>query len=71
MSVGMQLTIPGGLNVTSDASLFSAKHYDIVVMKRGEVVDRGEREYILHQSTHPYTKLLLDAVPTLGGRRYV
>ena len=43
----------------------------IVVMKRGEVVDRGEREYILHQSTHPYTKLLLDAVPTLGGRRYV
>ena len=43
----------------------------IVVMKRGEVVDQGEREYILHQSDNPYTKLLLDAVPTLGGRRYV
>ena len=43
----------------------------IVVMKHGEVVDRGEREYILHESTNPYTKLLLDAVPTLGGRRYV
>ena len=43
----------------------------IVVMKRGEVVDQGEREYILHQSTNPYTKLLLDAVPTLGGKRYV
>ena len=43
----------------------------IVVMKQGEVVDRGERDYILHQSTNPYTKLLLDAVPTLGGRRYV
>ncbi len=43
----------------------------IVVMKHGEVVDRGERDYILHQSTNPYTKLLLDAVPTLGGRRYV
>ena len=43
----------------------------IVVMKHGEVVDRGEREYILHQSTNPYTKLLLDAVPTLGGKRYV
>ena len=43
----------------------------IVVMKHGEVVDRGEREYILHQSTNPYTNLLLDAVPTLGGKRYV
>ena len=43
----------------------------IVVMKHGEVVDRGERDYILHQSTNPYTKLLLDAVPALGGRRYV
>ena len=43
----------------------------IVVMKHGEVVDRGEREYILHESTNPYTKLLLDAVPTLGGRRSV
>ncbi|MBQ9365354.1 MAG: ABC transporter ATP-binding protein [Schwartzia sp.] len=43
----------------------------IVVMKHGEVVDRGERDYILHQSTNPYTKLLLDAVPTLGGKRYV
>ena len=43
----------------------------IVVMKRGEVVDQGEREYILHQSENPYTKPLLDAVPTLGGKRYV
>ena len=43
----------------------------IVVMKRGEVVDQGKREYILHQSENPYTKLLLDAVPTLGGKRYV
>ena len=32
----------------------------IVVMKHGEVVDKGEREYILHQSTNPY-----------GGKRYV
>lgn len=43
----------------------------IVVMKRGEVVDQGKREYILNQSENPYTNLLLDAVPTLGGKRYV
>ena len=43
----------------------------IVVMKQGEVVDQGSRDYILHQSTNSYTKMLLDAVPSLGGRRYV
>lgn len=43
----------------------------IVVMKNGEIVDRGEREYIIHRSGHPYTRMLLEAVPTLGGKRYV
>ena len=34
----LQLTIPGGLNVTSDASLFTAYEYDIVVRDRGAAV---------------------------------
>ena len=34
----LQLTIPGGLVVTSDASLFESDEYDIVVKKRGAVV---------------------------------
>ena len=34
----LQLTIPGGLTVTSDASLFTAQHYDIVILRRGAVV---------------------------------
>ena len=34
----LQLTIPGGLNVTSDASLFTAREYDIVVRDRGAAV---------------------------------
>ncbi|MBR0367348.1 MAG: hypothetical protein IJH86_03015 [Clostridia bacterium] len=34
----LQLTIPGGLRVTSDAALFTAKTYDIVVKTRGAVV---------------------------------
>ena len=34
----LQLTIPGGLRITSDASLFDSKTYDIVVKKRGAVV---------------------------------
>ncbi len=43
----------------------------LVVMKNGDVVDRGDRDYMLHQSQHPYTKTLLEAVPTIGGVRYV
>ena len=34
----LQLTIPGGLSVTSDASLFTAYEYEIVVRNRGAVV---------------------------------
>ncbi len=34
----LQLTIPGGLNVTSDASLFTDYEYEIVVINRGAAV---------------------------------
>ena len=34
----LQLTIPGGLNVTSDASLFTENEYEIVVVNRGAAV---------------------------------
>lgn len=34
----LQLTIPGGLSVTSDASLFTEYEYDVVVLRRGAVV---------------------------------
>ena len=34
----LQQTVPGGLRLTSDASLFNAREYDIVVLQRGAVV---------------------------------
>jgi len=34
----LQLTIPGGLNVTSDASLFTQYEYEVVVLNRGAAV---------------------------------
>ena len=43
----------------------------IVVMKDGEIADSGGRDYILQESRSPYTQRLLDAVPSLGGVRYV
>lgn len=43
----------------------------IVVMKDGEISDSGDREMILHGSHSDYTRKLLEAVPSLGGKRYV
>ena len=40
----LQQTVPGGLRVTSDAALFDARDYDIVVLKRGAVVLHELRE---------------------------
>ena len=34
----LQQTVPGGLNITSDAALFDADAYEIVVLRRGAVV---------------------------------
>lgn len=61
----------GIILVTHNLGVAAYMADQLVVMKNGDVVDRGDREYILHQSRHPYTKTLLDAVPTIGGMRYV
>ncbi|TWT00554.1 ABC transporter ATP-binding protein [Planomicrobium sp. CPCC 101079] len=37
----------------------------IVVMKEGAIVEQGRKEQILNQPKHPYTKLLIEAAPTL------
>lgn len=43
----------------------------IVVMKDGKIEEQGTREYILQESSNKYTRKLLEAVPSLGGKRYV
>ena len=57
--------------VTHDLGVASYMGDKIVVMRNGEIVDQGKREYILNESKNEYTNMLLDAVPSLGGRRYV
>ncbi len=34
-----------------------------VVMRRGEIVERGTTDAILRDPQHPYTRLLIDSVP--------
>ncbi|MBQ0001349.1 MAG: ABC transporter ATP-binding protein [Clostridiales bacterium] len=43
----------------------------LIVMKNGVIEDQGDRDHMLHHSDNPYTKMLLEAVPSLGGVRYV
>jgi len=43
----------------------------LVVMKQGRIVDAGDRDYMLYGTHSEYTQTLLDAVPSLGGVRYV
>ncbi len=57
--------------VTHNLGVAAYMSDDIVVMKDGEIVDAGDRDHILHRSESEYTKGLLDAVPSLGGVRYV
>jgi len=57
--------------VTHDLGVASYMGDKIVVMKHGEIVDQGDRHHMLNETDNAYTKLLLDAVPSLGGKRYV
>lgn len=42
----------------------------ILVLRDGAVVDQGDRDHLLHSPVE-YTRQLLEAVPDLGGKRYV
>ena len=44
-----------------------ARH--VAVMYRGEVVEYGETDQVLHAPHHPYTKALIACIPRLGDRR--
>lgn len=41
----------------------------IIVMKEGEIVDLGERSEVLKNPKHPYTKILIDSILSLGDKK--
>ena len=57
--------------VTHDLGVAAYMADKIVVMKNGEIEDQGDRRYMLHETDNAYTRKLLGAVPSLGGKRYV
>jgi len=81
----LQLTIPGGLSVTSDATLFEGYEYDIVVRKRGAVVmhelcsamgrnaflDGLAKFYNMGMDGHTLTEMeLVEAFDTVSGNSW-
>ena len=57
--------------VTHDIGVASYMGDKIVVMKNGQIEDQGGRKHILEESSNEYTRKLIGAVPSLGGKRYV
>ena len=57
--------------VTHDIGVASYMADRVVVMKDGRIEDQGNRDHILNHSENEYTRRLIAAVPSLGGKRYV
>lgn len=54
------------LFITHDLSVVRQIADDVVVMRRGEIVERGTVGDVLDHPQHPYTQLLLDSAPRPG-----
>ena len=57
--------------VTHDLGVASYMADKVVVMRDGVIEGQGSRQHILRETDNAYTKKLMDAVPSLGGKRYV
>ncbi|MFB7893933.1 ABC transporter ATP-binding protein [Microbacterium sp. NPDC056044] len=54
------------LIITHDMGVVADIADDIVVMRKGEIVERGSVDDVFNRPTHPYTQQLLAAVPRIG-----
>lgn len=59
----------GMLFITHDFGVVADIADQVVVMFRGEIVEAGSKQQVLHNPQHPYTKALLACVPDAEGKR--
>ena len=52
------------LLISHDLSVVARLADDVCVMRDGEIVEQGPVDDVLHRPQHPYTRALLDAVPS-------
>jgi len=57
------------LLITHDFSVVAYMADEVAVMYKGEIVEHGPVEHILHTPEHPYTQKLLASVPSIKGRQ--
>ncbi|SMX71710.1 peptide/nickel transport system ATP-binding protein [Brevibacterium sp. Mu109] len=57
------------LYITHDLAVVAELADRVAVMLRGELVEEGPAQQVLHRPQHDYTKRLLAAVPDLAGRK--
>ena len=57
------------LYITHDLAVIAELADRVAVMLRGELVEEGPAQQVLHRPQHDYTKRLLAAVPDLAGRK--
>jgi peptide/nickel transport system ATP-binding protein len=50
--------------ISHDLSVVARLADDVAVMRDGEIVEHGPTRQVLHDPQHPYTRALLDAVPS-------
>lgn len=53
--------------ITHDLGVIRQMSDDVIVMYCGQIVESGTVEQIFHHMSHPYTKGLLESIPTLKG----
>ena len=66
LRVGYDLTL---VLVSHDLSVVRHMCDRVLVMSRGEVVEEGATRELFSSPRHPYTRLLLESIPTLRNRR--
>jgi ABC-type glutathione transport system ATPase component len=57
--------------VSHDLAVVAQVCDEVLVMRRGEVVEQGPVEQVLHRPRHPYTKELIDEHETYGLDRFL
>ncbi|KQT43391.1 MULTISPECIES: ABC transporter ATP-binding protein [unclassified Methylophilus] len=57
------------LFITHDFGVVADIADEVIVMFRGEIVEVGSVEQVLHSPQHPYTKALLACVPDAEGKK--
>jgi len=67
MNILLDFKEQAGMSTVFITHDLSAAHYlggDIMVMRRGQVVESGTVDKVLQSPEHPYTQLLLDSIPS-------